>query len=110
MALTFRSSIPESFTLVGTDSDGRQRRVTATKRSDQFYWDMRLDHPSGRNWQAQFSGPQILDAMSELMRSRDTEFKQDKARGDRPHTEPGDQSRSVDGFAPIMADPRLLRR
>ena len=98
MALTFRSSIPESFALIGRDPDGRQRSVTATRPSNAFYWDLQLRHPSGQSWQAQYHGAGnagILDAMSELMRSKDAEFKQDKARNDRPPAEQRDHNRSI---------------
>ena len=106
MALTFRSSINETFTLTGQDADGRKRTVTATK--DGFYWNMRLHHPSGMTWPARFHGPNVLDAMSELMRSHDVEFKQDRARGDRPRVEPYDYNRPVNDLAnaPIVQTPR----
>ena len=103
MTLTYRSSIPQSFTLIGRDPDGRQRSVTASKGSQDFYWNLHLRHPSGRNWQAQYRGEGVLDAMSELLNSKDAEFKLDKARGDRPHEEPLDRNRSVDGYAPPIS-------
>jgi hypothetical protein len=104
MTLTFKSSIPESFRLIGTDPDGRQRMVTASKNPGDFHWRLNLRHPSGENWNAMFHAPGgagILDAMSELMRSKDAEFRQDKARGDRPRERQAfDHNRSVDGYAP----------
>jgi hypothetical protein len=101
MALTFRSSTPEKFELVGTDPAGRRRVVTATKTPGAFNWDLRLQHPSGRNWQATYHGAGVLDAMGELMNSKNAEFLQDKARGDRPHEERFDDNRSiVDGDIP----------
>jgi hypothetical protein len=108
MALTFRSSIPETFTLTGVDTTGRKRTVTATRESGEFYWDMTLRHPSGQTWPARFHGPNVLDAMSELMTSRDAEFKQDGARGDRPPAQMPDHNRPVnDGLAhaPIIPAP-----
>ena len=97
MTLKFKSSTPESFTLVGRDSHGRQGTVTATKHSGDFSWQMRLTHPSGENWDASFHGPNILDAMSELMRSKDPQYVQDRARQDRPRPPPFDYNRRVEG-------------
>jgi hypothetical protein len=73
MALTFRSSVNETFTLTGMDASGRKRIVTATKSPTDFHWQLRLTHPSGRNWPAQFHGGNVLDAMAELLTSRDIE-------------------------------------
>jgi hypothetical protein len=104
VTITYRSSIPQQFTLIGRDPDGRQRSVTASKGSQDFYWNLRLQHPSGRNWQAQYRGGGVLDAMCELLNSKDAEFTADRARGDRPHEEPVDHNRSVEGTpAPIAA-------
>jgi hypothetical protein len=101
MTLTYKSSIPESFVLVGREPDGRERRVVATKESGAFNWNLRLQHPSGESWPGTYHGPNgILDAMAELMRSKDSEFKQDKARGDRPRQPAFDPNRSIDGYAP----------
>lgn len=100
MALNFRSSSPQRFEIIGVDPDGRTRKVTATKEPSAFNWEMRLQHPSGRNWQATYHGPAILDAMAELLASKDAEFKNDKGRGDRPHEERFDYSRSIDGDIP----------
>jgi hypothetical protein len=108
MPLTFRSSIPESFTITGRDPDGRTRTVIATKGANDFNWNMRLQHPSGENWNATYRAPGggnggILDAMSELMRSKDSEYKQDRARGDRPQQPKFDYNQSAEGHAPVTA-------
>ncbi len=100
MSLNFRSSTPEQFQIIGIDTSGRRRTVTATKEPGAFNWEMRLQHPSGRHWEARYHGPAILDAMGELMVSQDAEFVQDKARGDRPHEDRFDYNRSVDGDVP----------
>ncbi len=102
MVLTFRSSIPESFTLIGVDSDGRKRVCVASKNDDDFHWQLALSHPSGQTWSGSFHGPNVLDALTEMLASKDSEFKQDRARGDRPHEERFDPNRAVnDGSEPI---------
>lgn len=95
MSLTYRSSSPTKFEIIGTDPDGRRRVVTATKQPSDFAWQMRLDHPSGRHWEASFHGGNILDGMTELLASKDAEFVNDKARGDKRHEPAYDYSRSV---------------
>ncbi|MDN5003896.1 hypothetical protein ACFQZO_23960 [Bradyrhizobium sp. GCM10027634] len=106
MVLTFRSSTPETFQLIGTDADGRRRTVTAVKDSGSRYWDITLRHPSGETWPARYSGDAgILDAMAELLNSKDVQFKQDRGRGDRPPPQPYDHSRSLgdaDGVPPVV--------
>ena|SRR5215475_9681620 len=109
MPLKFKSSSPETFMLLGRDEHGRERIVTATKYADQFNWQLKLTHPSGQSWPGTFAAPGggnagIIDAMGDMMRSRDSEFVQDRARGDRPREQPRDNTRSVDGApAPISA-------
>jgi hypothetical protein len=107
MSLTYRSSIPQQFVIQGRDPDGRVRTATATREPGAFNWDMRLQHPSGRHWEARFHGENVLDGLSELLVSKDAEFKQDKARNDRPHTEPYDSTRKIENMpSPIMGNTR----
>lgn len=100
MVLTFRSSSPQKFEIIGTDPDGRRRVVTATKETRDFNWQLSLTHPSGRNWRGTYHGPGVLDAMASLLAAHDAEYVQDKARGDRRHEERFDYNRSVDGDVP----------
>ena len=106
MALTFRSSTPETFRIIGQDSDGGTRVAEATKVPGQTSrWDLRLTHQSGRNWQATFHGPNVLDALGELMNSKNSEFLQEKARGHRPEPQPYDHNRQLPetgDFSPIV--------
>jgi len=107
MSLVYRSSIPEAFQIVGRDSAGRERVATATRESGAFNWNMKLVHQSGRHWEATYHGEAVLDALGELMSSKDSEFKTDKARGDRPHREAYDANRRVDCMpSPIMGNTR----
>lgn len=108
MTLTYRSSIPQQFTITGRDPDGRTRTATATRASGEFNWNMRLQHPSGRHWEATYRGENILDALGELVSSKETEFKQDKGRGDRPHAETYDGNRRVENMpSPIIGNTRM---
>ncbi len=104
MVLTFKSSTPESFVLVGHDTDGSTRVARAT-RADGNKWDMRLEHPSGRNWNAQFYGPNVLDALAELLNDKDVEYRQEKARGHQPEPEVRDPNRRLDEFGNDIAAP-----
>ncbi|MEH2547131.1 hypothetical protein V1283_003776 [Bradyrhizobium sp. AZCC 2262] len=107
MVLTFRSSIPQSFTITGRDADGRTRTAIATREHGDFNWNMRLRHPSGRSWDATYHGEAVLDALGELITSKDTEYKQDKGRGDRLPQQPYDHNRQVGSVAPIIP---IIRR
>ena len=81
MVLTFRSTIPERFELRGVDTNGRERVATATRESGNFAWNLRLEHPSGRNWSGSYRGEAVLDALGELMNSKNTEYLQERGRG-----------------------------
>jgi len=82
--VTFRSSTPEQFHIVGQDSDGTRRVATATRsdsRHDQ--WNLKLTHPSGRNWNGTFNGPNVLDALGQMLNDKDQEYRQERGRGHR---------------------------
>jgi hypothetical protein len=106
MSLVFRSSIPEQFAIIGQDSDGNRRIATATKvDSQQTRWDLKLTHPSGRNWSGSFNGPNVLDALGELMSSKTIDYRQEKARGHRPEQPLFDHNRRLsddDSITPIV--------
>jgi len=68
MVLIFRSSLPQEFVIAGRDDDGRTRLATATRERGDFNWKMKLEHPSGRNWEATYHGENILDALGEFAR------------------------------------------
>ncbi|MGJ4939298.1 hypothetical protein ACQR1W_01890 [Bradyrhizobium sp. HKCCYLS1011] len=103
MVLTFQSTIAESFELIGTDARGRRRIATASKAPQDFYWQLELRHPSGDRWEGRYHGNSgVLDALAELLNSRDQQFKQDAARGDRPRADLADPNRAVnEAVAPI---------
>lgn len=106
MVLVFRSSLPEEFVVCGRDPDGRSRMATATRQSGAFNWELKLEHPSGRNWSGTYHGEAILDALSELLTSKEIEFRQARARGDRPEGQLYDHNRQVDDIAVSPIIPR----
>jgi hypothetical protein len=104
MALTFRSTRPQRFTLLGEDEYGRERVCVAEKNADDWNWSLRLVHPSGEMWEGAYSGRAILDAMSEMVAARDPQFIQDRENGDRPReVMRRDGNRSVDDSGNSMA-------
>jgi hypothetical protein len=109
MALTFRSTISETFKIIGQDSDGSRRVAVATRvPGQQARWDLQLQHPSGRAWKGDFHGPNVLDALGELLTSKDIEYKQERNRGHRPEPKIYDANRQlpeVGDFAPIIPIP-----
>lgn len=111
MVLTFRSSIPEVFKIVGRDTDGRERVATATRQdSQQPRWSLKLTHPSGRTWDGDFHGPNVLDALGELLNSKETEYKQARAAGHRPDRMLRDPNVRVDNFGDDIQAPITPRR
>jgi hypothetical protein len=110
MVLTFKSTRAEVFTISNTDEHGRTRTVTASKMPDDWNFKLTLRHPSGETWSGTYTGRAgILDAMAEMMTSRDAQFVQDRDRGDRPRPEAVDRNRSVreDGS---FSEPSIIPR
>jgi hypothetical protein len=110
MALTFRSSTPETFQIVGREPNGAQRVATATRVDGSGNrWNMQLQHPSGRSWKGDFHGQNVLDGLAELLNSKDVEYRQERSRGYRPEAPTRDNSVSVniDGTSPppIISNP-----
>lgn len=106
MALTFRSSTPEVFQIIGRDVDGSKRVATATKTDGHNRWSLRLEHPSGRHWDGQFYGANVLDALGELLNDKDSEYRQERARGHKPEPEMRDKSRALPEFG---NEPEIVR-
>src|SRR4029077_7940553 len=106
MPITYKSTIAQTFVLMGTDEYGRERSVTAVKYSDDWAWQLRLEHPDGSYWTATHTGTAgILDSMSELLNSRNNEFVTGRANGDRQRTMQPDRNRAVDeGGQNLAAD------
>jgi hypothetical protein len=113
MSLTFRSSTPKVFKIIGEDSDGSRRVAVATRNpGSQARWDLKLTHPSGRSWQAVFNGPNVLDALGQLVNDKNVEYKQEQSRGHRPEQprhDPNRQLPDTGDFAPITMSGRDSR-
>jgi hypothetical protein len=87
MPITYRSTIAQTFVLMGTDEYGRE----------DWAWQLRLEHPDGSYWTATHTGTAgILDSMSELLNSRNNEYVTGRANGDRQRTMQPDRNRAVD--------------
>lgn len=96
MVMTFRSSISQTFKIIAQDTDGTHRIATATQiPGDHRRWNIQLTHPSGRIWKGDFTGPNVLDGLGELMASKDTEYKQERGRGHRTAPQLHDNSVSL---------------
>ena len=113
MVLTYRSTVAESFSLIGQDTDGSRRVATAVRvPGSQQRYDLALIHPSGRTWQGSFTGANVLDALSEMLHQHDSEYRQEKNRGHKPEPPMRDVNRSVfdgSGSAPIVRTDRDRR-
>jgi hypothetical protein len=106
MALTFRSSTPESQTIVQQDADGRTRVAVAVRNlGSTRHWDLRVEHPSGQSWNGSFTGEknEVPLALADLLNRTQNEFVSDKARGDRPASKPYDYNRRIEeSVSPII--------
>src|ERR1700730_3358726 len=103
MALTFKSSTPESFSIIGREPNGATRVAVATRVDGSGNrWNLSLQHPSGRSWRGDFHGQNVIDALGELLNSKDVEYRQERSRGYRPEPATRDNSVSVniDGTSP----------
>ena len=105
MVLTYRSTTPESRTIVEQQPDGRQRVAVATRNpAATKFWDLVVQHPSGESWKGTYTGntANVVGALDEMLARTENSFRSDAARGDRPRPQAPDHNRSVnDGFAPV---------
>jgi len=93
MVLTFRSTVPEIWRISSVDSNGRERVATATKHQGDFNWQLKLQHPSGMQWQGSYHGTHVIDALGKLVNDKDSEYAAERGRGYKP--EPGSRDTSV---------------
>ncbi len=113
MSLTFRSTISETFKIIGEDSDGSRRVATATRiPGAQARWDLKLEHPSGRSWKGDFTGTNVLDSLGQLVNDKDVEYRQERARSHRPQpSQSFDYNRQLlDGDIPSIVPSERNRR
>src|SRR5712664_3832010 len=108
MSLTFRKA-PKVFKIIAEDEDGSRRVATATERvsnnSRTAQWDLELTHPSGNRWPATFAGPNILDALSQLVHEKENDYKLERSRGHRPERQLRDPNQRIDESGDNLAAP-----
>jgi hypothetical protein len=110
MVLTFRSTTPESRTIVEREADGRQRVAYAKRNpAGTRLWDLVVEHPSGETWSGSFTGTDVVGALNEMLNKSENAWRSDRARGDRPPSSmQPDRNRAVtdgDAVAPIRPLP-----
>ena len=110
MALTFRSSTPETKIVVDRDSTGRQRVGRAVQsESNPRWWNITIENPSGRVTPATFHGTglEAVVAIADLMNRDAHEYGQERQRHDRREQPYPDRNVALDergnniGAAPI---------
>jgi hypothetical protein len=112
MVLTYKSSTPETRVVIEREPNGRQRVARATKdQSAARQWNLRVEHPNGRNWDGTFSGPsaEVTLALAQMLAQTEYEWVQDRERGDRPPSQAADRNVRVhdDGR---FAEPTIIPR
>jgi hypothetical protein len=109
MALTYRSTTPETITIVEQESDGRSRVAVATKNLNATkHWDLVVQNPSGETWPGSFTGDkaEVPLALAQMLARTENQFKSDRARGDRPAQPTYDHNRRVvESASPITRIP-----
>ena len=111
MVLTFRSTTPESYTLVRVDSEGNRSVATTTKTENRGQWLTTLRHPSGQSWSRHCYGPNALDHVCGMLEAHESDYRDAAARGHRPPQPKYDNSVRIDDAgnytgAQIMIDRR----
>ena len=108
MVLTFRSTTPETRSIVETDSHGRQRIAIATRDyGSNRQWDLQVRHPNGQTWNGSYTGDtaNLVVALDEMLKRSENDFVSDKSDRPRSSMQP-DRNRSVnDGIAPVVPIP-----
>ncbi len=109
MVLTFRSTTPESRTIIEQQPDGRQRVAVAVRDTGATNrWELQVRHPSGEHWRGSFTGDngEVNLALDEMLARTRQDFLQDAARGDQPRSAAPDYNRRItDGVAPVRSIP-----
>lgn len=107
MSLEFKSTVAERVTVLEQWADGRERIAIATRDpagTNGFgddRWQCEITHPSGKAWSETFWGNrvEVTAALGNWLRSKSQDFRDDKARGDRPVYE-----QSMPGHVPLGED------
>jgi hypothetical protein len=96
---------PKKVEIILYDDDGTSRRVIAERQhrnTNVPQWSMRVVHPSGSNWPADFVGHEILDAASAALERKESTYYQSRARGHRPHPDLPDHNIPIDDAGNAM--------
>jgi hypothetical protein len=109
--LTFKSTRPERFWVIGEDEHGRRRMVSAEKWADDFGWKLKYQHPNYVQEGIYNGRAGLLDALGEMFAKHDSDFVQSRENNDRPRQAMmRDQNRNPDGFvADVRGIPRGTR-
>jgi hypothetical protein len=102
MVLVFKSTTPEVFELTRVDSEGRKTTCIATRTGRTDQWQLNLVHPSGQSWQRHAYGPNAIDFVGDLFVSKESDYRDAKARGFRPRQEPYDKNVPVDEMGNVQ--------
>jgi hypothetical protein len=99
MALTFRSTTPETKIVVDRASNGRQRVGRAVQSAhNPRWWDITIENPSGRVTPASFHGTglEAVVAIADLMNRDEHEYETERQRSDRKEQPYPDRSVGLD--------------
>ena len=102
MPITFRSSTPDSITIIQREGD-RQRVAVATKNPTATrFWNLHVEHPSGETWPGTYTGNanDVVVALGTMLAKTEHEWVSGRSRGDRPPTRtlPDRSVRVLDGY------------
>ena len=104
MVITWKSTRPERFWIVGEDEHGRRRSVMAEKTADDYNWRLKYQHPNYTQDGTYSSRHGLIDALGEMFAKHDAAFTQARENGDRPRQEMRrDNNRAVDDGGNTLA-------
>jgi hypothetical protein len=84
MVITWKSTRPERFWIVGEDEHGRRRSVMAEKTADDYNWRLTYQHPNYQQQGSYSSRHGLIDALGEMFAKHDAAFTQSRENSDRP--------------------------
>jgi hypothetical protein len=96
MTITWRSTRPERFWIIGEDEHGRRRSVMAEKDASDFSWRLKYQHPNYSQEGTYSSRHGLIDALGEMFAKHDAAYTQSRENGDRAPQPTFDRNRRVD--------------